>query len=283
MVLREQARAKVNLTLRVPGRRSDGYHEVASLVVFAKTAADEVELTSGAPVALRTAGPFATAIEGPNIVSEALSLIAEVCPAARLGSVSIVKNLPVAAGLGGGSADAAALLRAVRLANPGLAVDWNAIGKRLGADVPACLANGDAWVTGYGDRIRLLSDLPRLRAVLVNPLVGVPADKTAQVFSTLAAAPLPPDYREPPAPDFASAGPMLEFLKSQGNDLQEAATRIVPETSRVLQTILDTPECQYAALSGAGPTSFGIFDDNETARRRIADANPGWWVVATEL
>src|SRR5262249_18342237 len=139
MPFREIARAKVNLTLSVLDRRRDGYHDIESLVTFADVG-DRVTLHPGADWRLETSWPFAADIDGPNLLERTLALLAETEPGLQLGSVELEKNLPVAAGLGGGSADAAALLRAVRAANPGCAagVDWHGLAARLGADVPVC-------------------------------------------------------------------------------------------------------------------------------------------------
>src|SRR5262245_41798278 len=163
MSVRELARAKVNLTLAVRGRRSDHYHELVSLVTFAAVH-DVVTLDPGAGERLTVTGPFARFIDGENLISRTLALVREADPRLRLGSVQLVKNLPVAAGLGGGSADAAALLRAVRRANGDRAgtFPWQEVATRLGADVPMCLAGRPALVWGKGERIAPLRRLPRI-------------------------------------------------------------------------------------------------------------------------
>jgi 4-diphosphocytidyl-2-C-methyl-D-erythritol kinase len=192
MVLTEFARPKVNLTLNVLGRRPDGYHELESLVVFASGVADKLTLTRGAPVGVRVSGPFAEAIAGENLAAAALRRLAEMEPRLVLGAIDLEKHVPVAAGLGGGSSDAAAVLRLVRMANADLAngVDWPAVAVTLGADVPVCFENRAARVSGVGERVRPLANCPRLPAVLVNPMTEVPAAKTAEVFRRLGAPPL---------------------------------------------------------------------------------------------
>lgn len=188
----EPAPAKVNLSLRVLGRRPDGYHEIESLVVFADVADDVVLELGGAPHAI-VEGPFAGEVTGANIVDRTLASLGEAAPGLRLGTVRITKRIPVSAGLGGGSADAAATLRAVRRANPehAEAVDWSAIAARLGADVMACLLSRPLVMRGTGTVVEpLATPLALLHGVLVNPQAPVPADKTRAVYGSLAAAPL---------------------------------------------------------------------------------------------
>ena len=148
---------------------------------------------------MRVTGPFGAAITGENLVATALARLAKAEPGLVLGAVTLDKRLPVAAGIGGGSADAAALLRAVARANPARAdsVDWGGIAASLGADVPVCLASAPALVWGVGDKMTMLPGLPSLAAVLANPLVPLPPDKTKRVFARLSAPPAPP-VREPP-------------------------------------------------------------------------------------
>src|SRR6476646_10188178 len=189
MHLHETARAKINLTLTVLGRRLDGYHELESLVTFADIG-DRVVLHPGPDCRVTASGPFATDIEGPNLLNRTLALLREADRDLLLGAVELEKNLPVAAGVGGGSADAAAVLRAVRRVNPERAgsIDWHGLAARLGADVPVCLAEIPARMRGVGDRIEPLDAAhrpPPLAAVLVNARVPLP---TAQVFTALAAS-----------------------------------------------------------------------------------------------
>lgn len=192
VVITQRARAKLNLTLRILGRRPDGYHEVDSLIAFADDIYDIVTLDPSKPTRVTLSGPFAGAIVGPNLVETALHRLTAAEPGLKVGAVHIEKHLPVAAGIGGGSADAAAVLRAVRTANPSFAdaVDWMEIAAGLGADVPVCFLDRTCHVTGFGERLVELPRLPALPAVLANPLADVPSDKTAQVFGRLAAPPL---------------------------------------------------------------------------------------------
>ncbi|MGI9404689.1 MAG: 4-(cytidine 5'-diphospho)-2-C-methyl-D-erythritol kinase [Hyphomicrobium sp.] len=285
----EIARPKVNLTLKVSGRRHDGYHEIESLIVFAAGLGDVVRLVPGAKTSLRASGPFAAAISGDNLIAAALACLAEAEPRIVLGSVVLEKHLPVAAGIGGGSADAAAVLRAVRRANPTFAeaLDWHAVAASLGADVPVCLSDTSAFVTGMGERITMLPGLPRLPAVLVDPMAPAPADKTAQVFSRLA-APRALETRRPAQASgpFREAAALLDFVVQHGNDLMSAAVAVVPEIEAVRAALTAMDACAYAGLSGAGPTCFGIFE-SEAAAAAATDAlrqvRPQWWIVQTEL
>jgi len=285
----ETARAKINLMLRVLGKREDGYHALLSLVAFAD-AADGVTLDTERPAAVTVSGPFAGAIAGTNLADEALRLVSESAPGLVLGHVTLEKRLPVAAGLGGGSADAAAVLRLVRRAHRALEsrIDWDALALKLGADVPVCLRNVPAWMSGAGERVEALAQpLPPLPAVLVNPMVPVPPDKTARVFRALGAPSLAG------GPDVASARPaipdrgeLLALLARTGNDLEAPATAVVPEIGDALDRLETSPGLEVARLSGAGPTCFGIFADSAGARAAaaaIAADAPGWWVTATTI
>ena len=185
------ARAKVNLTLRVHGRRADGFHELDSVVAFADIG-DAVTLVAGAPIGVAMRGPFASAIGGENLAQRALSLAAAAAPELQLGHVTIDKQIPVAAGLGGGSADAAAVLRLIQRANPAHAArhDWLALAAGLGSDVPVCFADRACRMSGRGEIVEPIGVLPPLPAVLINPQVPVPPNKTRAVFTQLAAPPL---------------------------------------------------------------------------------------------
>lgn len=287
-VIREVAPAKVNLSLRILGRRPDGYHELESLIAFATSVADEILFTPGEDTAITTGGRFADQLTGENIIESVLRAIAEIAPSLRLGSVRVIKNLPVAAGIGGGSADAAAVIRAVRAANPDddQQVDWPALAARLGADVPVCASSRACHVQGIGDAIAPLRDLPRLAVVLVNTLQAMPRDKTAQVFRRLSAPPLD-ETRERRAvqPNFASADELIAHISETGNDLTLTAQSIAPDITDVIE-VLKATGCRYAALSGAGPTCFGVYDGISAAQGAadaIAEQQPDWWVAASEL
>ncbi|MDX2288316.1 MAG: 4-(cytidine 5'-diphospho)-2-C-methyl-D-erythritol kinase [Hyphomicrobiaceae bacterium] len=288
MTITERARAKVNLTLRVLGRRPDGYHEVESLVAFAD-AADEVAFEPGLPPVVTVSGPYADDIVGLNIAAATLAELANVEPRLTLGSVHIIKNLPVAAGIGGGSANAAAVLRAVRQANPARArqTDWEAVARKLGADVPVCLLDRAVIMRGLGERLEPIS-LPALPAVLVNAMAQVPADKTARVFKALAAAPLSdsPAQHGPTVPAFRQAADVTAFMRQAGNDLAAASETIVPQLADVLHALGTETRALATTMSGAGPTCVALFSTDaeaSAAAAALAIAHPGWWVVPTTL
>lgn len=296
--IREFAPAKVNLTLRVLGRRSDGYHELESLVAFAAEVGDIVTLDTCQPIGVTVAGPFAGSIAGVNLVETTLQLIACAAPQLRLGALHIEKNLPVAAGIGGGSADAAAVMRAVMRANFSTAVDvdWQAVALKLGADVPVCLNAKLAWMSGVGeivqpvelasdsgDSMKLAAILP---SVVVNPRVPVPLDKTAQVFRALNAPPLPDAWAAQPRELQLTDEEVIAFARSSPNSLQDAARRIVPEVDEVLEALASCPGNLLVRMSGAGPTCFALFDSAKSALEgsvRLTDQHPNWWIRACAL
>jgi 4-diphosphocytidyl-2-C-methyl-D-erythritol kinase len=285
VILTEIARAKVNLTLRVLGRRADGYHELQSLVAFADIG-DDVTLHLGAPSGVTTSGPYATAIDGENIAARALQSLAERAPGLALGSVHIDKQLPVAAGIGGGSADAAAVLRAVRRANPAFAaaIDWQSLAASLGADVPVCLESTAQLMWGIGRETASVPALPPLPAVLVNP--GVPL-ATAAVFRALGAPPVPASAAAPAVPaSFPDMASVLAYVGAGANDLEIAAGGLCPAVGDVLSALGGELGVRLARMSGSGATCFALFETAaaaEAAAQRIRGRNPGWWVAATTL
>ncbi|HXF53936.1 MAG TPA: 4-(cytidine 5'-diphospho)-2-C-methyl-D-erythritol kinase [Hyphomicrobiaceae bacterium] len=283
MRITETAPAKVNLTLRILGRRADGYHELASLIAFAGDVADMVTLDVAEPPAVEVTGPFAAAIEGDNLLATALARLSRLEPHLRLGRVALCKLLPVSAGLGGGSADAAALLRCVRRANPGLAhrIDWPAVAADLGADVPVCLEGRTALARGIGQCLEPVAGLPPLAVALLNPGVPLP---TRAVFEVLDAGPV----RREPRPTWRPPSPalLLDYLRRNGNDLEAAAIRLLPVVADVLAALRATRQCLLARMSGSGPTCFGIYPDGAAAAeaaRTLAAANPAWWVRTATL
>jgi 4-diphosphocytidyl-2-C-methyl-D-erythritol kinase len=290
----ELARPKVNLTLRVLGRRADGYHELESLVAFADGVADTLTLEPGGDPEVVVGGPFGVAISGANLVTTALERLAAAEPRLRLGRVRLEKHLPVAAGIGGGSADAAALIRAVRRANPGLAdaVDWFGLARGLGADVPVCLLNRAALMRGTGERLEPLKALAPLPAVLINPMAPVPPDKTAQVFRLLEAPLLQkPTVAAAQASDAEDGPPssgreLVLYINRHGNDLAGPAIAVVQQVASALAALERDHGALLARLSGAGPTAFGVFDTwkmAERAREAIKARHPAWWVEAVVL
>ncbi|NNM74567.1 4-(cytidine 5'-diphospho)-2-C-methyl-D-erythritol kinase [Enterovirga aerilata] len=285
-VLATRAPAKVNLTLHVLGRRPDGYHELESLVVFAG-AADRLELEPGDGLSLRIEGPTAAAA-GPaddNLVLRAARHLAERVAFLRMGTFRLTKNLPAAAGIGGGSSDAAAALRLLASLN-GLPADDPRLfdaARRTGADVPVCLDPRARMMRGVGERIGPPLDLPPLFAVMVNPRVSVP---TPEVFRRLGRVPGdlgPPDH--PAVPGRISAGDLVSLLVAGGrNDLEPPAIAAEPVIGTALSRLRALDGCRLARMSGSGATVFGLFDDCRAASRAaraLRVAEPSWWVKAT--
>lgn len=282
----ERARAKVNLTLEILGRRSDGYHQVRSLIAFARDVYDVITLDLDRPVGVEMVGPFSSAVAGPNIAEMALQAACAAQPGLRAGRITIEKNLPVAAGVGGGSANAGAVLRALARANPDFAesgLDWHQIALRLGADVPVCFDNRSSLRGGIGERLDGPGLAFPMSAILVNPMQPVPVDKTAQVFKLLAAKPFDADFDTATALSFVTAGEQLDYIAVRGNDLEAAAKVVAPQIEDVLRALRGLRSVKYAALSGAGPTCFAITADAEAAAVELTAAYPEWWVAATAL
>jgi len=286
--LRLAAPAKLNLYLHVVGRRPDGYHLLDSLVAFA-AAGDELTFAPAPDLSLAVDGPFGPRLEADdgNLVLKAARALAAQGGRTPGAAIRLTKRLPVASGIGGGSADAAATLRGLnRLWNLGLPQTALAqIGLGLGADVPVCLAGVPSFFGGIGDEIVSAGPLPRAHVVLVNP--GVPL-ATAAVFRARAQAATDARYSQPArwteaVPDaLALAG----LLARRSNDLTTAAIGLRPAIADVLAAIEHQPSCLLARLSGSGATCFGLFAERGEAREAaaaIAAAHADWWVVATML
>ncbi|MGQ0456393.1 MAG: 4-(cytidine 5'-diphospho)-2-C-methyl-D-erythritol kinase [Hyphomicrobium sp.] len=285
----EFAPAKINLTLEVLGRRADGYHEIASLVTFARNVGDDVRLRFDPQRPIVVTGPNAGAIGDRNLAEEAFRLFAiAAAPDRPVAMIELEKRLPVAAGVGGGSADAAAMLRLLRRAYPDIAgrIDWLDLARRLGADVPVCFGNEAAIMAGTGEKIAPVA-LPGLTAaVLVNPNVAVPPDKTARVFQALKAPLLATVPREESIPTFKDPASLLDYVIARKNALETPAISLFAPITDVLAALHATDGCRVARLSGAGPTCFGIYDSSDeagVAARAIGAARPHWWVRTAEL
>lgn len=291
--LRFAAPAKVNLFLTVHGRRADGFHQLTSAVVFASEIADQVCLRPGAPIGVRFSGPIGTALKpGNDTLSRALRILGDTCPDLRLGAVSVEKQIPLASGLGGGSADAAALLRAVQSANPNFqnSVDWIAVGRQIGADVPVCLRATAQAMTGTGETIVPLASFPEIHAVLIKPETVEMTDKTKKVFSALGAPEVnmtDVKRRSEALPRLSSADDVAQLVRRYGNDLHGPAFALMPEIAVPLDALNSLPRCLAAGLSGAGPTVFGLFKtrpEAQEAARKITRSGPStWWVRTSAL
>lgn len=272
-VEREFAPAKVNLALHVVGRRPDGYHLLDSLVVFPRIG-DTVSARPADRTTLALTGPFAAGLEAEadNLVLRAARLSG--CSA----EITLDKVLPVASGIGGGSADAAATLRLLARLHDRPLPDRDRV-LALGADVPVCLSGRSCRMSGIGEEIRPVT-LPEFWILLVNPRIPV---STASVFRALARtgnAPLPPGL------DATDFGGLCDLLRASRNDLEAPALAIAPPVAEVLERIGAMPGCGIARMSGSGATCFGVFArrrEAEAARAAISAAEPGWWVEAAPV
>ncbi|SEN42653.1 4-(cytidine 5'-diphospho)-2-C-methyl-D-erythritol kinase [Bradyrhizobium sp. OK095] len=288
----EEGRAKVNLTLRVIGRRADGYHDLESVVAFADCA-DRLTLEPGGELKLATTGPLAAACGemSDNLVFKAAKLLAEAVPGLKLGAFALDKVLPVAAGIGGGSADAAAALRLLARLN-NMSLDDPRLQKvalATGADVPVCLFSRACDMTGVGEQLLPLA-LPSMPCVMVNPRVPV---ATKDVFRELGlrngellvgAA----DVLDAPAwPEGGgSIADWVDVLETVPNDLEAPALRIEPVIGEVLEALRDSAGVKLARMSGSGATCFAIYGaptEAHTAAEKIRRDHPGWWVHAGTL
>jgi 4-diphosphocytidyl-2-C-methyl-D-erythritol kinase len=284
--LRDTAKAKINLTIEVLGRRDDGYHEIRSLVAFAALG-DGLELEPGKDLALRIEGPFAGALSGDNLVLAAANAAKGKARGIKLGGFRLVKTLPVAAGLGGGSADAAAALRLLARANPGTLdqESWREIAEGLGSDVPACLKSRPAFITGRGEVVTPVRGFPPCAVVLANPGLQLAA---AYVYGALVSSELlaPP---EQPAETLDFRGRferLLDHAALRGNDLEPAALSLVPVIGEILAALRRCEGAHLARLSGSGPTCFALFateDEAKSAAASLKTAHSSWWVAATRL
>jgi 4-diphosphocytidyl-2-C-methyl-D-erythritol kinase len=291
-MLIEEGRAKVNLTLRVVGRRVDGYHELESVVAFADCA-DRLTLAPGAELRLTLSGPLAQACgdTSDNLVLKAALRLSERVPGLKTGAFTLDKVLPVAAGIGGGSADAAAALRLLAQLN-GLAPDDRRLhdtALEIGADVPVCLASRACDMTGVGETLMPLS-LPIMPCVLVNPRVAV---ATRDVFAALGLrngellVGATDVFRGTAWPEpGASVEDWVEALAAGSNDLEAPAMRIQPVIGEVIAALSATDGAWLARMSGSGATCFAIFENTAEAQRaaqKVQLDHPQWWVHAGVL
>ena len=280
----ETARAKINLTLRVIGRRADGYHELESLVAFADLA-DTLTLSPAPATTLEVRGRFAQQSGAPadNLVLKAAAALSALVPGLTGGRFQLDKQIPAAAGIGGGSADAAAALRLLARAN-GLAADDARLmtaALSVGADVPVCLASRACVMTGVGERLSPPLTLPALHAVLVNPGVAV---ATRDVFAAFART-------EPAQRGHLGTVPLMppaltEFLNIHGNDLTGAAIACAPVIGDVLAALREMPGVLLARMSGSGATCFALFPSTEaaaSAASALHSEHQAWWVVPATI
>jgi 4-diphosphocytidyl-2-C-methyl-D-erythritol kinase len=284
--LTTRAPAKINLSLHILGRRTDGYHELESLVAFAGIG-DTLVLTPGPNLLLSIEGPTA-AQAGPsdeNFVLKAARNLLERQNGLKVGAFHLLKRLPVAAGIGGGSSDAAAALRLLARMNR-LSPDHPSVldaARATGADVPVCLAARARLMRGIGERLGPPLKLPRIFTVLINPGVAV---STADVFGALALSPGGATKANAHPTIDGDAANLVECLANMRNDLEAPARKLAPVIDDALKLLRQTPGCRLARMSGSGATVFGLFDDcaaSATAAKQIRRARPDWWVKATVL
>jgi len=279
------APAKINLYLHVGAPRADGYHPLDSLAAFASIG-DRLRVKPSQGLRLTITGLFggALAADGDNLVLRAARALRTACGVDSDWGAHLVleKNLPLASGVGGGSADAAATLRA-------LSILWNlkdapleAIARELGADVPACLAARPVLMRGVGEQISPAA-APSLGVLLANAGTPIP---TPSVYKRFDAMGLGADFQETPPPDARDARAFIEALRARRNDLEPPAIDLHPEIAALKAEIAALPGCRLARMSGSGGTVFGLFDDQaaaEAARDRLLDEHARIWAEAGRL
>jgi len=283
----ENAPAKVNLTLRVLGRRSDGYHEIESLVAFAEFG-DTLSYSPGGELALTVRGPNAAKAgeNADNLVLKAAQALAARVAGLGLGAFQLDKRLPVAAGLGGGSADAAAALRLLARAN-NLPLDDGRLhdaARVTGADVPVCLDPRPRLMRGIGEILSGPLKLPALPAVLANPGAVLPTKSVFAAWKRAASEPLALDVTA--VAKIANREEYLQLLATQANDLESAAIAVEPAVAEVLAALRVLAGCRLARMSGSGATCFALFSSAAAAieaAKALSSKYPHWWVRASAL
>jgi 4-diphosphocytidyl-2-C-methyl-D-erythritol kinase len=282
-VISETAPAKINLFLHVGDCRADGFHPLQSLAVFTSLG-DVLAMEKAADLSLSVEGPFAGGLEGEGdnlVLRAARSLLGDGAPGSRGAHLTLTKNLPVASGIGGGSADAAAALR-------GLGKLWNTgdrnlhdIAATIGSDVPVCVDSVAAFMEGRGEILRAVQSMPLVPMLLVNPGMPVPTRGVFAALETRSGVTM-----TLPGGHFQDTADLLRFLDSTRNDLEVPAIRLQPVIGEVLKAIAALPGALLARMSGSGATCFGIFADDDCcqrAARMLKEAAPGWWVAPTSV
>lgn len=280
-LFRVNAPAKINLSLHITGKRADGYHLLESLVAFTDFG-DVLRLSSADAVTFQMQGAFATQLlNEDNIVLRAARMLQEKAGISEGVHIALEKNIPVGAGLGGGSADAAATLRGLNeLWNLRLKLDeLSQLALHLGSDVPVCLQSRSSWITGVGEHVNPAS-LPDIWLVLVNPRLPL---LTAQVYHAFNGD--LSDVTKLPN-TWCGIEDMISFLKAQHNALERPAISLLPVIQDVIAVIAATPECLLARMSGSGATCFGIYQTEHLAQQAlltIQAKHPDWWLQLTRL
>jgi 4-diphosphocytidyl-2-C-methyl-D-erythritol kinase len=274
-MLRRLAPAKINLALHVTGQRADGFHQLDSLVCFANIG-DVLTVAPASELSLTVTGAMAAGVPtgADNLVLRAAALLGT----GKGAKISLEKNLPIAAGIGGGSADAAAVLHL-------LCELWKMqIPKyddllKLGADLPVCLFGETTRMRGIGEKLER-TPMPIFATVLVNPRLQV---ATPNVFKALETKTNPPLLQPP---DSSRLVDWLIYLRAQRNDLQPVALKLAPEINAVLDVLAGTEGCELARMSGSGASCFGLYESGDQAQKaaqEILVKHPSWWVKATHL
>ena len=280
MILAEPAPAKLNLTLTIVGRRPDGYHRLDSLFVFIGCA-DRLSYAPATDLEFAVEGPFSEGLGGSdNLVVKAAGLLAAEAGLRPAGWLLLEKRVPVAAGVGGGSADAAA---ALRLLNRAWDLDWpedrlTDLAGRLGADIPACVSSRPVIARETGEDLTPAPDMPPCGVLLVNPRVPTPTPAVFKRYRDLNPAITPPIH--PPMPErFDNLAALVAAIAPRGNDLLPAALDVSPAIGETLAALQALPRVAHVGLSGSGATCFALFEaaaHAEEARQRLAGQN-GWW------
>lgn len=282
-MIRVFAPAKINLTLKVGAPRADGLHPLASVVAFADVG-DWIEAAPADEFSLRILGPFAGSLDASddNLVLRAARALQNAAGSKTGAALTLDKRLPIASGIGGGSSDAAAALKALNAiwALELSETDLMQIASGLGADVPVCVPARAAYMTGIGEIVEPIV-LPKLNAVLVNPLFPVP---TGAVYAAFDALGLGQSFTKAPPPSWIDAASAIAGAALLGNDLYEPACRVAPALTDVSNILRNNPDARHVALSGSGGTMFALVDD-EAAADRMAQtiARADWWVRKAAL
>lgn len=268
------APAKINLTLHVTGQRPDGYHMLDSLVVFADVG-DRLSVETADDLSLSVTGPMAKGVpsDGRNLVLKAAQIAGF-----SAGRIELEKNLPAEAGIGGGSSDAAAMLRAVsQLSGRPVASG----GEALGADIPVCIVARATRMQNIGEQLSAIAELPVLHAVLVNPGISVPTPAVFRALVQKNNAAMPAEF-----PQFKTASDLMLWLQTMRNDLEAAAVSLHPGICDVLQALAELPGAGVVRMSGSGATCFALFAQRveaEDAALRLGLKSPDWWVRPATL
>lgn len=271
------AHAKANLTLHVVGQRANGYHELQSLVCLTEFG-DQIYLSPAADFTFQVTGPYSAGIpvDDSNLVVQAANFMAQKHSRSLDCKIVLEKNLPMASGIGGGSSDAAAVMKA-------LSKYWSVPLPNvdelmaIGADIPVCMTTGLTLMEGAGEKVMHLSTAPNWGVLLINPNVGV---STPAVFNALSTK------NNPPMHEVAENCVDVAWLCDQRNDLEPPAMAMVPEVAAVINALSAIPLCQVARMSGSGATCFGLFAsimDANAAAESLQRTHPNWWVVSTKL